>query len=156
MEMEHVSNGKVNGALTTGIIGTAGVGLGLLGNLLGVNGGAACHEHLVTRYEMGQESEIAKLRSEIALRDANTYGDQKLLEMYKNVESKFNALENQLCAQSVVNAQVAANISCMQKSIDVLNGLTKTVVPINSICPEPMKLYNSWVAPVATAPDTTG
>lgn len=33
--MEYASNGKANAALTTGIIGTAGVGLGLLGNLLG-------------------------------------------------------------------------------------------------------------------------
>ena len=149
MEMEHVSNGKVNGALTTGIIGTAGVGLGLLGNLLGVNGGAACHEHLVSRYEMGQESEIAKLRSEIALRDANTYNDQKLLEMYKYVDGKFNALEGQICAQSVVNAQVAANISCMQSAIATLNGLTKTVVPIDNVCPAPMPALNSWTAPTA-------
>ena len=34
--MEYASNGKANAALTTGIIGTAGVGLGLLGNLLGL------------------------------------------------------------------------------------------------------------------------
>lgn len=33
--MEYASNGKANAALTTGIIGTAGVGLGLLGNLFG-------------------------------------------------------------------------------------------------------------------------
>ena len=154
MEMEYASRGKGNAALTTGIIGTAGVGLGLLGNLLG--GGVACRggDMPVSRYEMRQESEIAKLRSEISLRDANTYGDQKMLEMYKYVDGKFNTLESQICAQAVVNAQVAANISCMQKSIDVLNGLTKTIVPINNICPEPMKLYNSWAAPTAT--DTTG
>lgn len=149
MEMEYASRGKGNAALTTGIIGTAGVGLGLLGNLLGTNGGAPCHEHLVSRYEMGQESEIAKLRSEIALRDANTYNDQKLLEMYKYVDGKFNALEGQICAQSVVNAQVAANISCMQSAIATLNGLTKTVVPIDNVCPAPMPALNSWTAPTA-------
>lgn len=38
--MEYASNGKANAALTTGIIGTAVVGLGLLGNLLGEAGTA--------------------------------------------------------------------------------------------------------------------
>lgn len=33
--MEYASNGKANAALTTGIIGTAGFGAQLLGNLLG-------------------------------------------------------------------------------------------------------------------------
>lgn len=150
MEMEHVSNGKVNGALTTGIIGTAGVGLGLLGNLLGANGRVPCgEEHFVTRYEMAQENEIAKLRSELALRDANTYGDQKLLEMYKTIDSKFSALENQLCAQAVINAQTASAIGCMQSAIATLNGLTKTVVPIDNVCPAPMPALNSWTAPTA-------
>ena len=147
MEMEYASRGKGNAALTTGIIGTAGVGLGLLGNLLGTNGGGS--EHLVSRYEMGQESEIAKLRSEIALRDANTYNDQKLLEMYKTIDSKFSALENQLCAQAVINAQTASAIGCMQSAIATLNGLTKTVVPIDNVCPAPMPALNSWTAPTA-------
>lgn len=31
-------------------------------------------------------------------------------------------------------------------------GLTKTIVPITNVCPEPMKLYNSWTAP--TTPTT--
>ena len=55
--MEYASNGKANAALTTGIIGTAGVGLGLLGNLFGggwngwgVNPAAVCSENMpVTR-----------------------------------------------------------------------------------------------------------
>ena len=33
--MEYASNGKANAALTTGIIGAAGFGAQLLGNLLG-------------------------------------------------------------------------------------------------------------------------
>ena len=70
--MEYASNGKANAALTTGIIGTAGVGLGLLGNLLGgwngwgVNPAAAavaagtCSENMpVTRYELDREQKLA-------------------------------------------------------------------------------------------------
>lgn len=36
----------------------------------------------------------------------------------------------------------------------LLNGLTKTVIPIDSICPAPMPQFNSWTAPTTTA--TTG
>jgi hypothetical protein len=32
-----------------------------------------------------------------------------------------------------------------------LNGLTKTVIPITSVCPEPMPALNSWTAPTAAA-----
>lgn len=73
--MEYASNGKANAALTTGIIGTAGVGLGLLGNLLGggwcgigANPAAAavaagaCSENMpVTRYELDREQQLAQI-----------------------------------------------------------------------------------------------
>lgn len=123
----------------------------MLGNLLGNNAVGCSENTAVSRYEMGQEGEIAKLRSEIALRDANTYGDQKLLEMYKYVDGKFAAVEQQICAQGIVNAQVAANLSCMQNAINTLQGLTKTVIPIDNVCPQPMPALNSWVAPTAAA-----
>jgi hypothetical protein len=42
----------------------------------------------------------------------------------------------------------------MQGNIAQLLSLTKTVVPIGNICPEPMPLYNSWTAPTTTT--TTG
>ena len=35
---------------------------------------------------MNQVQEIADLKSQIALRDANTYGDQKLIETYKYID----------------------------------------------------------------------
>ena len=151
--MEYASIGKGNAALTTGIIGTAGVGLGLLGNLLGMNGNAGCcsENTAVSRYELGQESKIADLQSQIALRDANVYNDQKMLEMYRYVDGKFAAVEQQLCAQGVVNAQVAANLSCMQNAINTLQGLTKIVIPIDNVCPAPMPALNSWTAPTTAA-----
>jgi hypothetical protein len=39
----------------------------------------------------------------------------------------------------------------MQNTINTLSGLTKTVIPITSVCPEPMPMYNSWTAPTTTA-----
>lgn len=74
--------------------------------------------------------------------------------MRNYVDTRFSGIEAQLCAQNVTNAQITANLSCMQGNIATLMGLTKTIVPITNVCPEPMKLYNSWTAP--TAPTTTG
>jgi hypothetical protein len=31
-----------------------------------------------------------------------------------------------------------------------LNNITKTIVPASAICPAPMPLHNSWVAPTTT------
>ena len=92
--MEYASNGKANAALTTGIIGTAGVGLGLLGNLLGGGWGvnpaavaAGCSENTpVTRYELDREQQLSQKDSEIALLKANAYNDQKAVELYAYID----------------------------------------------------------------------
>lgn len=115
----------------------------------------SCNEdHTVNRYEAAQSARIAELETEVKLRDANTYTDQKMLEMYQYVDGRLRGVESQLCQQAVVNTQVAANLSCLQKTVDVLSGMTKTVIPINNICPEPMTRYNSWTAPTTETPAT--
>ena len=66
------------------------------------------------------------------------------------MDGRLRSIENQLCQQAVINSEVRANIGCMQTAISGLQALTKTVVPIGNICPEPAPLYNSWVAPTTT------
>lgn len=136
---EFASTGKANAALTTGIIGTSLGGLLALGsNLLGGNGmnNCGCSENTpVSRYELGQESRIARLESEIALRDANIYSDQKLVEVYKDLSARINGLEAGLNAQAVYNATNTATINCIQGQVAQLFGLTKLVVPNTSVCP---------------------
>ena len=150
--MEYASKGVGTAGLTTGIIGSAlgvlnGGGLGILNG--GMTGG--CSENMsVNRYELAQEQKIAELQSQVALRDANIYQDQKSLELYKYIDGKIAGVEAQLCQQAVVNAQITANIGCMQGQIAALQGLTKTIVPIDNVCPQPMAQYNSWTAPTAT------
>ena len=118
----------------------------------GVFGGGNCEgDHVVNRYEAGQAAEIASLKADIKLRDANTYTDQKMLEMYQYLDGRLRGVEGQISAQAVVNAQITANISCMQTQIATLSGLTKTVIPIGNVCPEPMLAKNSWTAPAAGA-----
>lgn len=137
MEVEYGRRGVANAGLTTGIIGTAlGVLNGSGGLLGGMRSGCGCSGG-VSQYELGMMNEIATKDARIALLEANTYNDQKLLDVYKYFDGELKEVRNQLCAQAVVNAQVTANISCIQSNLAVLNGLTKTVIPIDSICPTP-------------------
>ena len=135
-EVEYGSKGVAGSGLGLGIAGTA---LGLLnGGLNGILGGGNCgcsENHMINRYELAQESRISKLESEIALRDANIYNDQKLLELYKYIDGKLEGVNGALAGQAVWNATQTANINCMQGQIGQLFGLTKLVVPNSSICP---------------------
>lgn len=148
---EFASNAKGNAALATGIIGTAGVGLGLLngglGNILGGLGGwntqrqtatdtaaimamsalagrasadgCTCNEdHKVDRYEAAQAARIAELETEVKLRDANTYTDQKLLEVYKYFDGKIGTLESTDAAQQVTNQRIADSFEAVHTDIN--------------------------------------
>lgn len=145
---EFASKGVAGAGLGTGIAGlTLGVLNGGLGNILGgVNGGCS-ENHWVNRYEADQAARIAELETEVKLRDANFYTVSEMGKLRDYVDRRFEGVNAQINAQAVINAQVTANLSCMQGNIATLMGLTKTVVPIDSICPEPMKMYNSWTAP---------
>lgn len=151
VEKEWASRGVAGAGLGLGIAGTA-LGLlqnGSLGGILGGNnncGGSA----YVTRYDSEKDAKISMLETEVKLRDAATFTLGEVNKMRNYVDSKFDAINAQLCSQAVINAQVAANLSCIQNTVNTLSGMTKTVIPINNICPEPMQRFNSWVAPVAT------
>ena len=90
---------------------------------------------MVNRYELSQEQKIAKLETEVALRDANIYSDQKLSEVYKDLSARINGVEAGLNAQAVYNATNTATINCIQGQVAQLFGLTKLVVPNTSVCP---------------------
>ena len=104
VQKDFASKGVAGAGLGLGIAGTA-LGLlngngGLLGGILGgCNGWNAgvCSENMpVSRYELGQESKIAELQSQIALRDANTYNDQKSLELYKYIDGELRDIRSTL------------------------------------------------------------
>ncbi len=155
MDMNFASKGVAGAGLGLGIAGTAlgvlnGNGGGLLGGLFG--GNCACSDNMaVNRYELNKQNEIANKDMEIAFLRGRDAAKTDSLELYKYVDGRFRNVEAQIAAQAVVNAQITANISCMQNSIAVLNGLTKTVIPIGNVCPSPMPEFNSWTAPTAAA-----
>ena len=119
--MEYASNGKANAALTTGIIGTAGVGLGLLGNLLGggwgVNPAAAMAAGAVCS-ELDREQQLAQKDSEIALLKANTYNDQKMLEMYAYIDGQLKDVRKTLCDQAVHNQRTEDSFALVKQDVD--------------------------------------
>lgn len=144
----YASKGVAGAGLGLGIAGTSlGVlnALGGLGSLAGVFGGrnansaidaaalgaalgnrACCSEdHCVNRYELGLQQENATLKADIALRDANTYNDQKMLEMYKYVDGRLRDVESQIGAQAVKNQAtqdsfqvVNERIGCVHRELD--------------------------------------
>lgn len=143
MDFERRSSGVAKGGLATGIVGTSlgalnsmallGQGASWLGgftrnaqqpivvmeNGYGWNNCGCCSEdHYVNRYELGLEQKIAEQQAMIALRDANTYGDQKMLEMYKYVDGRFREFEQAFAAQAVNNQKTADDVLRVQANLD--------------------------------------
>lgn len=164
--MEYASKATGDAGLTTGIIGTAlgalnsGLFNGGLGGLFGggnaaadlsgmaagaalaaaLGAGGRCSEDKpVSRYELSLQQKLAEKDAQIALRDANTYGDQKMLEMYKYINGQVGALKDRFNdfekQQLVYNGVNNAAVSVLQSQVAALMGLTKTVIPNSSVCP---------------------
>lgn len=154
---EFASKGVAGAGLGTGI---AGLSLGVLnsmGGLLGIHSNAnmCCSENTpVTRYELDMENKIVAKDSEIALLKSNIYTDQKLADIYANLQGQINAVKDNQNAintqQAVYNGTNTATINCIQSQIAQLQGLTKCIIPITNVCPQPMPQYNSWTAPTTT------
>lgn len=158
---EFASKGVAGAGLGTGIGGLAlGLLNGGLGNLFGVGNcaaAAACSENqFVNRYELDMENKLVSKDSEIALLKSNIYTDQKIVDVYKELSEQINAFKAEQAAintqQAVYNATANANIACIQAQVAQLQALTKTVVPIDNVCPTPMPRYNSFTTPTSTTP----
>ena len=141
MELERRSSGVAKAGLATGITGTGRGGLNAL-TLLGMGanalggfgrqnqpvvvmenggypaGGCCSEDHYVNRYELELQQKIAEKDSQIALRDANTYNDQKSLELYKYVDSRFREFEQAFAAQAVNNQKTADDVMRVQANLD--------------------------------------
>lgn len=153
-EISYATNGKGNLGVTLGAIGT---GLGVLGNNLGLfNNNQSVRWVSQNEYEQGQK--IASLEAQNALLEAEKNTDSKMVEVYERLDTKSRNLERELAefkaTQGVVNAQVTANIAVVQNNVASLQtelaGITKTIIPISNVCPQPMAQYNSWTAPTTS------
>lgn len=164
MEMENFAKKGVAGTalgLSIGSLGWQALNNGVLGNVLGGNrccdnhgsdaaamiaaasmigtrGYGECSEdHVVNRYELGLQQELAAKDSKISLLESNIYVDGKIADVYERLNTKIGVIEHELCDQRVYNATNTATVSCLQQQIATLAALTKVVVPITNVCPQP-------------------
>lgn len=145
---EFASKGVAGSGLGLGIAGTA---LGLLNNGVGGifgwgNNNCANGYGLgraVSQFELNQAEKISALESGIALRDANIYNDQKLLEVYKYFDGELKDIRKTMCddrlSQAVINAKFESGIDVLGSQVASINttiaNLTKVIIPNSSICP---------------------
>lgn len=149
-------------ALRVPPLGILNGGAGLLGAHManaGCNTAAACSENQpVNRYEMTLAQAISSKDGEIALLKSERYTDERLVEVYKDLNRQINAVKEKIqanrdeqnavnCQQAVFNGTMTSTVGCLQQQIACLQSLTKVVISKDSVCPEPMDRYNSWTAP---------
>lgn len=163
MEMENYAKKGVAGTalgLSIGSLGWQALNNGVLGNVLGGNrccdnhgsdaaaliaaasmigavGNKCSEDHVVNRYELGLQQELAAKDSKISLLESNIYVDGKIADVYERLNTKIGVIEHELCDQRVYNATNTATVSCLQQQIATLAALTKVVVPITNVCPQP-------------------
>ena len=127
MEMEN----RYDRYASKGVGGTAlGLSIGALGvealrgGLGGIfgggnNGNNACgDDHHVNRYEASLNAKISGLESRNSLLEANIYGDQKLLEVYKYFDGENKAIRAELANQAVKNAQIEGTFAVIGEKIN--------------------------------------
>lgn len=143
---EYNVTGQGQGNFNT--VGAAG-GIGWIadkllgGNFLGGNNNCGCNpqDTPISRYEAAMMQELAAKDGKIALLESNIYTDSKIADVYERLNMKIEGLRadqntiNQ--QQAVYNGVNTATIQCLQGQVAQLMSLTKLVVPVTSICPQP-------------------
>lgn len=129
MKLEHAASGTAKAGLTTGIIGTSLGALNLMGNagglLNGLVGGARtgcmsycnAEDEPVSRYDAAKDAKIAHLETQVALRDANTFTDQKFIELYKYIDGELRDIRAVQSNQAVHNQKTADSFQIMQERL---------------------------------------
>lgn len=85
-----------------------------------------CSQNMpVNRYELELQQQLAAKDAQIALRDANTYGDQKMLEMYRYIDGELKDIRGTLGTQAVHNQRtedsfvlVRQDLQCVRNELE--------------------------------------
>lgn len=151
---DGVQNVAGSGTTALGIIGTVLGGTavagnsGLLGNLLG---GGNQNNALM--------SELAKEKAERFAEKTGAEIYNAMFAQYKELAQATTGIDKRVSAlevagplrEQLVNqridcccGQMSAGLAALQNTVA---NITKTIVPITSVCPQPMPQYNSFVVP---------
>lgn len=128
----------------------------------------------------GDTREIARLNSKISKLESERYTDAVGIDLYREIvaqsnqeDAKINANYNELARYiAQLDKQIAVDKQATVDNFAFLNNKIDTTkneimcyvnatfvpgvlkMPLQSICPEAMRRYNTWAAPTAQAPDT--
>lgn len=180
---DYASKGVAGTGLGLGIAGTAlsllnNNGGNVLGGLLG-GGSNRMSELLAENSMLKSENYSDKVAKEVY---AQTVADNNALkdEMYKFIKPISDQVVQNQVDSAVLKAQIEKDKEIAKLQMDncccqlnskiemvastsacgiaqlnnIVSNITKTIVPISSVCPQPMPQYNSWTAP--TTPTTGG
>lgn len=150
VEKEYASKGVAGAALGTGI---AGLSLGAINSVCALlaNRNAAttapaapampavpygmgyapggCSDNMpVSRYELEREQKLAAKDSEIALLKANTYNDQKNLQVYAYIDAQLKEIRKEQSDQAVRNQRVEDAFALVRQDVEcVRSDLSKDI-----------------------------
>lgn len=154
--MANVTSAGVGGTalgLGIGALGlTALQGNGLLSGLFG--GGNNCNALMSELAKEKAERFAEKTGSEIYNAMFSQY--KELAQATTNIDKRVAALEVAgPLREQLLNQRIDCCCNSMSSGLaalqNVVANITKTIVPITSVCPQPMPEYNSWTAPTAAA-----
>lgn len=138
-------------------LGIAGLATSLLGGgmqMMGANGGLMRNGYyngndplsrVITKAEADLMQENGSLKSQLAIKESETYTDHKIADTVTYVHNQIRRLEdkvdmNEKAQQSVNAAQMAHNaasdatVSVIQSQVQSLLGVTKMFIPSTNVC----------------------
>lgn len=175
-DREVASKGVSGTALGLGIAGTVAL-LNQIGGGGFFNRGGFCTDAaavgVTDAVATTDTRTIGQLESKVAKLEAERYTDGVGIELYSKLATMINSVEEKLRTNT---AEVIRQVASMDKQIAVERQATtdnfayldnkindskqevlsycnatfvpgKLVMPLTSVCPKPMKRYNSWTAP---------
>lgn len=156
---DGVQNVAGGGTTALGIIGTVLGGAavasnsGLLGNILG--GGCANQTNVLMSELAREKAERFAEKTGAEIYNAMFSQYKELAQATTNIDKRVSALEVAgPLREQLVNQRIDCCCNSMNAGLSALQAtvanITKTIVPITSVCPQPMPQYNSWTAPTAT------
>ena len=149
-------------------VGGAGLGLGIAGTALGLLN-SNCSGILSGLFGGGSNQTnalMADLAKEKAERFAEKTGSEiynALFAQYKELAQATTGIDKRVSAievagplrEQLLNQRIDCCCNSMGAGLAALQAtvanITKTIVPITSVCPQPMPEYNSWTAPTTAA-----
>ena len=111
-----LNNSKANSADLTALLAMLPSLMAMVATA-GAAGGNCNEDHLVNRYEAAKDAEIARLETEIKLRDTNTYTLGEINKLRNYLEERLASINGQICAQAVKNQETADAFQLVRQDI---------------------------------------